>query len=51
MRRAQSFLEYALLVAVALVGLLLTANSLLKTGALRDGFDNHFSAVKERIGG
>ena len=51
MRRAQSFLEYALLVAIALVGLLLTANSLLKTGALRGGFDSHFSVVKEHIGG
>jgi len=49
MKKAQSFLEYTLLVAVALVGLLLAANSLFK-GALMSGFQNHFNTVNTRIG-
>ncbi len=43
-------MEYTLLVAVALIGLLLAANSLLK-GSLMTGFNSHFDTVKSRIGG
>ena len=50
MRRAQSFVEYTLLVAVALVGLLLTMNLFLK-GTISNSFSRHFDTVKGRIGG
>jgi Flp pilus assembly pilin Flp len=50
MRKAQSFVEYTLLVAVALIGLLVTANAFLK-GTIKDGFTNHFNTVKSRITG
>ena len=51
MRRAQSFLEYTLLAAVAVVGLLLAANTLFQNGSLRSSFNSHFDSVKSRIGG
>lgn len=50
LRKGQSFLEYTLLVAIALVGLLLAANSLFK-GSLMSGFNSHFDSVQSRITG
>jgi Flp pilus assembly pilin Flp len=48
MKRAQSFVEYTLLVAVALIGLLITINSFLK-GDINDSLTSHFNTVKGRI--
>lgn len=47
--RAQSVIEYALLVAIAIVALLISANfvSRLKSNA----FENHFQAARGSIGG
>ena len=50
MRRGQSFVEYTLLIAIALIGLLVTVNSFLK-GSIKDSFTNHFNDTKSRIGG
>ena len=50
MKRGQSFVEYTLLVAVALIGLLLTLNSFFQ-GSVKDAFSDHFRAVKLRITG
>ena len=48
MRRGQSFVEYTLLAAVALVGLLIVANSFLK-GSVKSGFEEHFNQTKSHI--
>lgn len=50
MKRGQSLVEYTLLVAVALVGLLITVNSFMQ-GSIMNSFSNHFKAVKVRIMG
>ena len=52
MKRGQSLVEYTLLVAVALIGLLLTANSFFQgSGSVKDSFSRHFETVKGRITG
>lgn len=50
MKKGQSFVEYTLLVAVALIGLLITINSFLK-GSIKDTFSGHFDQVRGHIGG
>jgi Flp pilus assembly pilin Flp len=50
MRKAQSFVEYTLLVAVALIGLLFTINSFLN-GSIKSGFTSHFDSTKSHITG
>jgi len=50
MKKGQSFVEYTLLVAVALIGLLATINSFLG-GTLKSTFTSHFGTVKSRITG
>jgi len=50
MKRGQSFVEYTLLVAVALIGMLVTVNSFLK-GTVKDSFTSHFNTVKSYITG
>ncbi len=50
MDRGQSFVEYVLLVAVALVGLLITVSTFMQ-GPVKDGFSHHFDTVKTRIVG
>ena len=50
MRRGQSFVEYTLLVAVALIGLLVTIDSFLK-GSIKGSVESHFNQVKTHITG
>jgi Flp pilus assembly pilin Flp len=50
MRRGQSFVEYTLLAAVALVGLLIVGKSFLD-GTVKSGFTGHFNETKRHITG
>ncbi|MCX5701251.1 MAG: hypothetical protein NTZ63_06910 [Candidatus Omnitrophica bacterium] len=49
-RQAQSFVEYALLVAVSLVAILIVANSFLN-GSVKNSFVSHFNETKLHITG
>ncbi|MBU1998955.1 MAG: hypothetical protein KKE64_05615 [Candidatus Omnitrophica bacterium] len=48
--RAQGFVEYALLTAIAIIGLLVTVNSFLK-GSAKNSFNEHFNTAREHIVG
>ena len=51
-RRGQSFLEYTLLVAVAVLGFCAVAASLFdRQGTLMNSFRSHFESVQSRITG
>ncbi len=48
-KRGQSFTEYALLVGVSIIGILLALNSLLN--GPKNTFTSHFNTAKSRIVG